>query len=116
MDYFIDAFRKYSDFNGIATRKQYWMFILFYIIFSIPLSVIDAFLGFMLLEAIFNLVVLIPSLSIAARRLHDIGRSGWWQILVFIPLLGWIVLIYFLAKGSNEDSEYRTQNSTSTLA
>ncbi len=73
MEYFIDAFTKYADFSGRATRTQYWMYILIFTIIYIALAALDAFLGTIFLAAIFNLVLLLPSISIATRRLHDTG-------------------------------------------
>ena len=106
MEYFIGAIKQYATFSGRARRKEYWMFSLFYIIFYIILAVIDGVLGTMFLSIIFSLALLIPSISIAARRLHDTGRTGWWQLIVLIPLIGVIVLIVFLAQGSGDENKY----------
>lgn len=106
MDHFIDAFKKYSDFTGRATRTQYWMYILFYLIIYIVLTVVDTTLGFFALSLIYSIVMFVPSISIAARRLHDTGRSGWWQLIALIPLLGSLILIFFLVQDSAEDNEY----------
>lgn len=106
MEYFTDALKRYADFSGRANRTQYWMFVLFYIIIYIVLAVIDSFLGTIFLALLFSLALLIPSISIGARRLHDIGRSGWWQLIALIPLLGAIVLIVFFVQDSHEDNEY----------
>ena len=106
MEYFLDAFRKYADFAGRTTRQQYWMYILIYVVISVVLSIIDAAIGTAVLSAIFSVVMLVPSISIATRRLHDIGRSGWWQLIGLIPLLGIIILIVFLVQDSHGDNEY----------
>lgn len=106
MEYFVDAFKKYADFSGRATRTQYWMFVLIFMIIYIALAMLDAFLGTFVLAAIFNLVLLVPSISIAARRLHDTGHTGWWQLIIFIPLIGIIVLLVFLVQDSHPDNEY----------
>lgn len=106
MEYFIDAFRKYAEFSGRARRKEYWMFILFYVIFYVVLAIIDGVISSYVLTSIFALVCLVPSISIGARRLHDTGRSGWWQLIGLIPLIGAIVLIVFFAQDSHEDNEY----------
>lgn len=102
MDYFIDALKKYADFNGRACRKEYWMFVLIYIVINVILTV----LGLDVISAIVGLVLLIPSISIGARRLHDTGRTGWWQLIYFIPLIGLIVMIVFLVQDSHDDNEY----------
>jgi len=102
MDYFIDALKKYADFTGRTTRKEYWMFILIYVIINIVLSV----LGLETISLLVSLGLLIPSISIAARRLHDTSRSGWWQLIAFIPIIGIIVLIFFLVQDSHDANEY----------
>jgi uncharacterized membrane protein YhaH (DUF805 family) len=107
MEYFTDAYKRYADFTGRATRTQYWMFILIFMIIYIILAAIDSFLiGTIALSAIFNLVSLIPSLAIAARRLHDTGRSGWWQLIILLPLIGIIVLLVFLVMDSEGDNRF----------
>lgn len=106
MEYFIGALKKYADFTGRARRTEYWMFILFYMIFYIVLGVIDALIGSIVLTAIYSLALLIPSISIAARRLHDTSRSGWWQLIILIPLLGIIILIVFLVLDSHDKNKY----------
>jgi uncharacterized membrane protein YhaH (DUF805 family) len=106
MEHFLDAFRNFANFSGRATRKQYWMFILFYIIFYVILAAIDGVMGTVLLSSIFSLVMLIPSLSYAARRLHDTDRTGWWQLIALIPIVGAIVLIVFLAQQSTDGQRF----------
>ncbi len=106
MEYFITALKKYADFTGRARRKEYWMFILFYLIFYISMIVLDSIMGTMVLTPILALVLLVPSISVAARRLHDTGRSGWWQLIIIIPIIGSIALILFLAMDSHEKNEY----------
>lgn len=106
MDYFLDALKKYTDFSGRATRTQYWMFVLFYLIFYIVLASIDWLLGTLIFALILTFALAIPSMSLAARRLHDTGRSGWWQLISLIPLIGIIVLLVFLVQDSHEENEY----------
>ncbi|NDW23134.1 DUF805 domain-containing protein [Alteromonas hispanica] len=106
MEYFTKALKHYADFTGRARRTEYWMFFLFYIIFYVVCATISYALGFEALTAIFSLALLIPSLSVGARRLHDTGRTGWWQLLNLIPIIGTIVLIIFFAQDSSEDNKY----------
>ena len=106
MDYFIDAFKRYADFTGRATRTEYWMFILFYVIIYLVLAAVDAFFQTFILALIFTIVLFVPSISIATRRLHDTGRSGWWQLVALIPLVGLIVLIVLLVLDSDDVNEY----------
>ncbi|WP_368509300.1 DUF805 domain-containing protein [Agarivorans sp. 1_MG-2023] len=82
------------------------MFSLIYMVISIILSVIDVAIGMQLLSLIFPLGMLIPCISIAARRLHDTGCSGWWPLIALIPIIGLIVLIVFLASDSHDDNNY----------
>lgn len=104
---------KFADFTGRAQRSELWWFFLATTIVSIILTILDTalFSGLAaqigVLSTIFSLAVLIPSLSVGARRLHDVGRSGWWQLLILIPLLGWAVLLYFFAtKGTDGDNAF----------
>ena len=107
LQYFIDPIQKhYVDFAGRATRKQYWMFVLFSVIISIVLGVVDAVIGKQILGGIYSLAVLLPSLAIAARRLHDVSKSAWWLLIALIPLAGALVLIYFLVQDSHPDNDF----------
>ncbi len=90
---------QYTDFYGIATRQQYWMFVLFYVVIYVVLAIVDSIIGMSLLTLLYSLALLVPSLAIAARRLHDTGRSGWWQ-LIALTVIGIIVLIVFLVQPS----------------
>ena len=89
------CFKKYADFSGRASRSEYWWFILFYFLASAACSMVSQTLG-----GLFSLAVLLPSLAAASRRLHDTNRSGWWQFIVLVPLIGMIVIIVFLAQES----------------
>lgn len=106
MEYFTDAVKRYAEFSGRANRKEYWMFVLFYLIFYVALIAIESVLGMSFLSILYSLGLFIPSISIAARRLHDTGKSGWWQLIALIPLLGIIVLIFFLVQDSEGENSY----------
>jgi uncharacterized membrane protein YhaH (DUF805 family) len=94
------CFTKYADFTGRATRSEYWWFVLFYVIVGCVTSAIHVYLA-----SIFYLAIIVPLLAVATRRLHDTNRSGWWQLIAFLPLIGAIVLIVFLAQeGKPEES------------
>ena len=114
MDWFLGALKKYAVFEGRARRREYWFFALFVVLISVVLTIIDSMIGTMtsqgagILSGLFCLAVLIPSLAVGARRLHDTGRSGWWQLLS-ITLIGIIPLILFWAQeGSTEANKYGT--------
>lgn len=87
---------KYADFSGRASRPEYWWFVLFIIGGSLAASLVGN-----IVYGLFTLATLLPSIAAATRRLHDTGRSGWWQLIVLVPLIGWIVLIVFLAQKSS---------------
>lgn len=84
---------KYADFGGRAGRSEYWWFFLFIILVSLGLSMFSN-----ALSGLFSLATLLPSIAAATRRLHDTNRSGWWQLIVLVPVIGLIVLIVFLAQ------------------
>ena len=101
MQWFLDPITKhYFDFEGTATRQQFWMFVLFYVIVAVVLGVIGSLIHFPLLGAILGLAVFLPYLGLTIRRLHDIGKSGLWVLISFIPILGGLYLIYLLAQPS----------------
>jgi uncharacterized membrane protein YhaH (DUF805 family) len=93
------VFSNYATFSGRARRAEYWWFVLFSLIVSIVLALLtgDPSRGTGLIGAIWSLATFIPSIAVGVRRLHDIDRTGWWLLICFIPLIGWIVLIVFFA-------------------
>ncbi len=101
MQWFLAVLKNYATFTGRARRQEYWMYVLFVFIISIALAIVDAVLGTAVLGLIFTLAILVPSIAVCARRLHDTGRSGWWQLIQLIPLIGFIVLLIFLVQDSN---------------
>jgi uncharacterized membrane protein YhaH (DUF805 family) len=107
MNWYIQVWKKYAIFGGRARRKEYWFFALFNIIAVFILAFIDALLGTFsqetgvgLLSGVYSLAVLIPSIAVAVRRLHDTDRVGWWVLIGLIPLIGAIVLIIFFVLDS----------------
>lgn len=88
------CFTKYADFDGCASRSEFWWFTLFCWVAQMLLN----FFGGNVASGIFSLATLLPTLAVGARRLHDTDRSGWWQLLWFLPVIGWIVLIVFLVQ------------------
>ena len=103
------GFNRYFKFSGRSTRAEYWWWILFLVFADLVLSVVDMMMGTYdyrssngLISGLFSLVTLIPSLSLGARRLHDINRTGWWLLLMFAILIGWIVLLVWAVKRSDD--------------
>lgn len=102
MQWYLKVLTQYADFDGRARRTEFWMFTLVSAVISIVLSLVDGALGtngagFGLLGGLYSLAVLIPSLAVSVRRLHDTDRSGWWVLIGLVPLVGAIVLIVFFA-------------------
>ena len=114
MNWYIEVLKKYAVFSGRARRKEYWFFVLFNVIISFVLTVIDAATGTYdetvgagILSGIYLLAIFIPSLAVAVRRLHDTGRSGWWLLVGLIPLVGWILtLIWYLSDSEVGENKY----------
>jgi len=104
MNWFVHCVKHYASFGGRAGRKEFWHYFLMYMLIVMVLTVIDAIIGRLdtkagvgLLSGIFALVTLLPGLGVGIRRLHDIGRTGWWLLISVVPFVGAIVLLVFAA-------------------
>lgn len=107
MEWYLKVLRQYADFDGRARRKEYWMFVLFNFLLSIGVSAIDYMLGTSFLGMIYSLAVLVPSIAVGVRRLHDIGKSGWMLLVGLIPLVGVIwLLVLFASEGHIGPNQY----------
>ena len=118
MKWYIQAIKNYFNFSGRARRKEYWMFFLFNMIFGIAamfinrmigsnLSIAGQSIGYGIVSLLYNLFILIPSLSISFRRLHDIGKSAGWLFIGFVPFAGAIWLfIYSCMSGTVGTNKY----------
>ncbi|MFI9601406.1 DUF805 domain-containing protein [Streptomyces sp. NPDC052043] len=107
MNWYVEVLKKYAVFNGRARRQEYWMFTLFTVIISIVLAIVDAVIGTQALDWIYTVAVLLPTLAVTVRRLHDTDRSGWWVLIGLIPLVGFIVMLVFLAtEGTPRENKY----------
>ncbi|MEO8224923.1 MAG: DUF805 domain-containing protein [Gammaproteobacteria bacterium] len=113
--FYLDVLKtKYATFEGRAGRQEFWMFTLFNIIVSIVLAVIDGILGLQagagmgILGTIYGLAVFVPSIALGCRRLHDVDKSGWLQLIALIPLIGVLILIfvYFIKLGTPGENQY----------
>lgn len=101
MEWYLGVLKQYAVFTGRSRRKEYWMFVLFNFIIAVVLGFVEEAIGSSgILGGIYALAVLLPSLGVGIRRLHDTGRTGWWLLIGLIPLIGTIVLIVFMVQDS----------------
>ena len=131
MNWYLKVMRQYADFNGRARRKEYWMFSLINILIILPFYVImvaaissgnNSLYSVLLVPfLIYALAIFIPSLAVTVRRLHDVGKSGWWYFISLVPLIGGIWLLVLMCtdsqSGTNEwgenpkeDGDYNVKN------
>jgi uncharacterized membrane protein YhaH (DUF805 family) len=108
MNWYLKVLKNYAEFSGRARRKEYWMFALFNIVFSIAAIILDNILGttiedvgYGLFYCLYGLAVIIPSLAVGVRRLHDVGKSGWFLFVALIPIIGAIWLLVLLCTDGN---------------
>ncbi|MGW2560588.1 DUF805 domain-containing protein [Streptomyces sp. NPDC001514] len=106
MSWYLAVLKNYAGFGGRARRKEYWMFVLFNVIFALVLLGIGVALKTQIPYAVYLLGTLIPSLAAAVRRLHDTGRSGWWLLISFVPFGGIVLLVFLASDGKPEENEY----------
>lgn len=116
MNWYLKCLKQYFDFSGRARRKEYWMFCLFNVIVGIILEIIDSAIGLTfpvgivelgILGAIYSLLLFIPGLAVCVRRLHDIGKSGWFYLIGLIPFVGAIILlIWFCKEGEHKTNKW----------
>ncbi len=95
------CFSKYAVFDGRASRSEFWWWVLFTFLTSLATSIVSE-----ALSALFSLGVLLPSLAVGARRLHDTDRSGWFLLLWLIPIVGWIILIVWAVQEGKEPNRF----------
>lgn len=113
LDVIQTVFSRYVQFSGRARRSEYWYWVLFIVLASIAFAFVDgAIFGFeetdlAIVGPIFSLATFIPSLAVGFRRMHDIGRTAWWLLIGFIPIIGPLVIIYwFVQRGQPNDNQY----------
>ena len=116
MEWYLKVLKQYADFSGRARRKEYWMFYLFNIIFTIVASIIDGVLGMPIFYLVYALAMLIPGLAVSVRRLHDVGKSGWMFLVVLIPLIGGIWLLVLMVTDSQAGANKWGENPKGTAA
>lgn len=122
MQWFIKALKNFGDFKSRARRSEYWYYSLFVALISIGLVFVDVALGTYsdgigLMSGLFSLAMIVPNLAVTVRRLHDIGRSGWWYLIILIPIIGAFILLYWMVcdsePGVNQYGPSPKQNSVS---
>ena len=114
MDWYTKVLKDYANFSGRARRTEFWMFtlvnlIVMIVLYGLAMALKDGAVGtiFLVLYYAYALAVLVPSIAVAVRRLHDTNRSGWWWLLGFVPIVGAIVLIVFYATaGTVGENQY----------
>ena len=123
MSWYIEVIKKYAVFSGRARRKEYWMFVLVNMIIAILIGILvgiatssDANSNtkiapvFNCISSLYSLAILLPSLGVFVRRLHDIGKSGWWFFIGFIPLIGEIWLLVLMCTDGQSGSNHYGPN------
>jgi uncharacterized membrane protein YhaH (DUF805 family) len=123
MNWYLEVLKKYAVFSGRARRKEYWMFVLFNFLVTLLLFWLDGGLGtrgaagYGLLSGLYSLAVLLPGLGVSVRRLHDTGRSGWWLLVGLIPILGVLILLFFMVQDSEPgENQFGANPKLSTAA
>lgn len=107
MNEYLSVLKNYAKFDGRARRREYWMFFLVnmavYFVLNILATQVSPYIGFVALA--YMLGILVPSIAVAIRRMHDIGKSGWWVLIALVPLIGgiWFLVLAVTAgqSGSN---------------
>ncbi|HEU0097909.1 MAG TPA: DUF805 domain-containing protein [Allosphingosinicella sp.] len=106
--------KRYAEFSGRSRRKEYWMFFLLCMVVALVIGFVEGMLGlnnmvgpYGPLSTLFMLAILVPSIAVGIRRLHDTGRSGWWILIALVPLVGGIVLlVFYVLEGVRGPNEY----------
>lgn len=116
ISYYLLAFKKYAIFTGRSQRAEYWFFLLFNVIFTVILTLIDIAINnatsdfdenFGILSLIYLVIILVPSIAVSIRRLHDTDHSGWWISVYLIPILGPVIFVFFAIQDSDrEENQY----------
>lgn len=111
MNWYLDVLKnKYALFEGRAHREEFWMFVLINFIISLAVGALASAIGLKFISFVYSIALFVPSIALATRRLHDINRSGWWQLLAIIPIIGWIIVIIWYATDSDAGSNQYGEN------
>jgi uncharacterized membrane protein YhaH (DUF805 family) len=121
MHWYTDVIRRYADFDGRAARPEFWWFALISLVISlvcygVGIAIFGSSHGALLAD-LYGLLVLLPSLGVEVRRLHDTDRTGWWLLITLVPIIGAIVLIWFFATaGTPGPNRYGAEPSGAAVA
>jgi len=105
LDYYTGVLKNYAGFEGRARRAEYWQYTLMTVIAAIVLLVIGIFIKFPIV-IVYYLAVLVPSLAVSVRRLHDTGKSGWWLLIAFVPFGGIVLLVFTCLDSTPGPNQY----------
>ena len=103
---YIKMFKNWSDFSGRTSRYDFWMAVAVNFIISLILGLLFSSILYALIPFAYSLVVLVPGIALGIRRMHDIGKSGWWTLIALVPVAGAIILIVWSCKESSPDNEW----------
>ncbi len=107
MEWYLKVVRdNYANFNGRARRQEFWMFVLFNLIFSAVAGALDGMFGTMFISGIYGLAMFLPGLAVSIRRLHDTDKTGWFLLLGLIPVVGLVLIYFFIVEGDNGSNKY----------
>lgn len=104
MVWYLEALRKWAQFDGRSSRKAYWMFVLINLLVSLTLVIVDLMIQARIptypraVSVLYGLAMLVPSIAAGVRRLHDTSRSGWWFLMILVPIVGLLILLFFFAR------------------
>ncbi len=118
MNWYLKVLKQYANFNGRARRKEFWVFAFFNVLFLTMIMIVEnnseiiiEGIGYGPVSLIYALAILVPGLAVFVRRLHDVGRSGWMMLLVFIPIVGAMYLFMLLVSDSDTEQNKYVINS-----
>jgi len=103
------CFKKYCNFKGRASRSEYWYWTLFLVLVNVALQIVGNSAPDVArtISTLWSLVIFLPALAVCVRRLHDIDYSGWWYLLIFLPIIGWIILLaWYVRRGTEGENRF----------
>ena len=106
IEWYVKCIKQYATFTGRARRTEFWMFALGNFLIGIILGIVAYIIGSNILSSLFSLLVLVPNIAVGVRRLHDIGKSGWWHLIVLIPIVNLWLLVLWCQDSQPGGNEY----------